>query len=107
MLAILWLAFALCFFWLRVTLWWLVQKPVTRDHKVFVHAVDTKGQIVAQYDSMPRNDAAPTGQWRSGQIVMDVHEFQALPDSTGVALQINVGLYGSLNRTTLENVDRR
>jgi hypothetical protein len=79
--------------WLRVTLWWLTSKPLPRDYKVFVHAVDAQGQIVAQHDSMPRNNAAPTSQWRSGQVVMDVHEFQIPPDNTAVAIRINAGLY--------------
>jgi hypothetical protein len=79
--------------WLRVTLWWSAAQPVMQDYKVFVHALDANGQIVAQHDSMPRNNSTPTSQWRNGQLVMDLHEFQIPPDSTTDALQINVGLY--------------
>jgi hypothetical protein len=54
--------------WLRVTLWWSAAGPITRDYKVFVHAVDAQGQMAAQHDSLPRNNSAPTshGRWSSG-----------------------------------------
>lgn len=78
--------------WLRVTLWWSASEPITREYKVFVHAVDANGQLAAQHDSMPRNNSAPTSQWQSGQVVMDLHEFQIPPDSAAV-VGIDVGLY--------------
>jgi uncharacterized membrane protein len=79
--------------WLRVTVWWSAAEAVTRDYKVFVHAVDANGQVVAQHDSMPRNNSAPTSQWLRGQTIMDLHEFQIPPESATAAVRIDVGLY--------------
>ncbi len=79
--------------WLRVTLRWSAASPLTTDYKVFVHAVDANGQIVAQHDGMPHNGIAPTSQWRAGNVVLDVHEFQAPVDNTQPPVQIDVGLY--------------
>jgi hypothetical protein len=79
--------------WLRVTVWWSALSQVPRDYKVFVHVLDTDGQLIAQHDSMPRNNAAPTSQWTAGQTIMDLHEFQIPSDAAANAARIVVGMY--------------
>ncbi len=79
--------------WLRVALRWSSAAPLSADYKVFVHAVDANGSIVAQHDAMPHAGMAPTSGWQVGATVLDVHEFQVPAESAGVPVEIRVGVY--------------
>jgi hypothetical protein len=57
---------------LKLTLYWEALSNSSEDFFHFVHLVDpNSGQILAQHDSMPRNDSYPTSQWTGGEVVSD------------------------------------
>jgi hypothetical protein len=57
---------------LDLTLIWHALEDIPEDFFHFVHLVDpATGDIVAQHDSMPRNDTYPTSQWGNSEIVAD------------------------------------
>ncbi|NIR65139.1 MAG: hypothetical protein GWN61_12920, partial [candidate division Zixibacteria bacterium] len=57
---------------LNLTLSWHALADIQEDFSHFVHLVDPEtGNIVAQHDSMPRNDTYPTSQWDRNEIVVD------------------------------------
>ena len=50
---------------------WQALRPLDRDYTVFFHVVGPDGQVIGQHDTMPRDSALPTSQWRPGQVVDD------------------------------------
>jgi hypothetical protein len=58
---------------LQVTFYWHTNATLDRDYTVFVHIWDSTGEMVAGWDSMPRQNTYPTTQWQAGQIVDDRH----------------------------------
>jgi hypothetical protein len=76
----------------EVTLVWRAEKEMDISYHVFVHLVDTDGQIVAQSDGTPAEWTRPTTGWLPGEIVLDRHQL-ALPDDSDGSLSLRVGLY--------------
>ncbi len=71
----------------RLTLVWRATGIPSRDYTVFAHALAADGSLVAQHDAPP---TPTTSHWRTGQIILDVHEF-TIP--TGQPLTLTAGLY--------------
>jgi hypothetical protein len=73
---------------------WQALRPLDRDYTVFFHVVGPDGQVIGQHDTMPRDNALPTSQWRPGQVVDDRYR-AALKTATplGAAIRYNLGLY--------------
>lgn len=74
-------------------LYWETDAPPGEDYQVFVHVIDSAGELVAQRDSAPVNGHYPTGQWRPGLLIEDIHRVvppAALLDGT---YMVRVGLY--------------
>jgi hypothetical protein len=77
----------------HLVLYWQALAEVDLEYTVFVHALDESGQLVAQWDSMPRENKYPTTHWLPGRVVTDPHVL-ALP--TGLAsgtYRLAVGMY--------------
>jgi mannosyltransferase len=90
---------------LQVTLVWEALAPPGRDYKVFAHAVDGQGRLVAQSDSPPVGGFRPTGSWLPGDVVEDRFAIllPATPADQGLALR--VGLYGAEDGRRLAATD--
>lgn len=58
---------------LEVTLYWLALRSPDRDYRVFLHAVDSDGNLVAQHDGQPGLEFSPTTRWLAGELVIDRH----------------------------------
>jgi hypothetical protein len=71
----------------RLTLVWRALGTPAHDYTVFTHALAADGTLLTQHDAPPK---VPTSQWRSGQIILDVHEI-AVP--TDRAVTLTTGLY--------------
>jgi len=56
-----------------VTLYWQSLRPVTAGFTVFVHLLDSQGQMAAAHDSPPQENRLPTYCWLPGEIVSDTH----------------------------------
>jgi hypothetical protein len=56
---------------LTVDLRWRALRPIDRDYSVFVHLLDTSGQVVAQADGFAWDGAAPTSAWPVGRSLTD------------------------------------
>ena len=79
---------------LALVLTWEAERQVDRSYKVFVHALDDAGQLVAQHDGIPGAGRRPTQSWPAGVEVTDRHGL-LLPASGAIQspLHIRVGLY--------------
>jgi hypothetical protein len=96
---------------LYITLYWHCDTPPTADFTVFMHLVDTDGNIIAQMDQPPLNGDYPTSVWESGEVIQDnltlslptaePSQNEARPDK----LWLRVGLYRSDNGARLPVFD--
>jgi 4-amino-4-deoxy-L-arabinose transferase-like glycosyltransferase len=78
---------------LSLKLYWQALSEMDRDYTVFVHFIGQEGQILAQWDSQPREGAYPTSLWDRGEVVRDEREL-ALPEELPAGeYQIAVGMY--------------
>jgi len=79
---------------LLVTLFWKVQHPTQRNLRVFLHLVDTQGNIITQHDVA----GYPSQEWRAGDRFATFHTLtlpaQIEPDGV---YTIAVGLYDVVN----------
>ena len=82
-------------------IWHAAEKP-ERDLSVFVHLLDTDGNVIAQDDrSAPVYGWRPLTTWVAGEVVRDIYTLPRLPEATAV----RYGLYeqradGSFNNVT-------
>ncbi|HLY67161.1 MAG TPA: hypothetical protein VKU60_16615, partial [Chloroflexota bacterium] len=74
----------------QLLLQWQALKAPRLDYTVFIHLLDSSGQLLAQADAQPLEGDFPTTLWQPGETVLDPHQLPALPP--GVA-RIEVGLY--------------
>ncbi|TVR24267.1 MAG: hypothetical protein EA396_01865 [Anaerolineaceae bacterium] len=72
---------------------WHALRPPQTSYTVFVHLVDSAGQILDQRDAIPQNYDYPTDLWESDEYVRDVYVFDRLPDDLDAVL---IGLYDQL-----------
>ncbi len=75
-----------------VALTWRAGTPLKLNLKVFVHAFDESGALIAQHDAAPLNDLRPMPSLPMGEDVLDHHGL-ALPQTFSGRLTIVVGLY--------------
>jgi hypothetical protein len=77
----------------RVTLVWQALKDTGHDYKVFVHLLNSEGQLVAQSDAVPANWTRPTNDWQIGEFVTDTHTLDLGPDLPPGLYRLRAGMY--------------
>ncbi len=85
----------------RLTLIWAADSSPTADYTIFVHANASDGYTVAGHDAPPK---VPTSQWQSGQLIVDVHEFD-IPTDQPISLVSGMYLPGTGERLKLETAN--
>ncbi len=87
---------------LVLILYWRALGKSPCDYTVFVHLVDSQGQIITGVDEMPRNGKERTSGWKTNQFTADAHVIRVPEDPLpGQSLRLEVGLY---NLETMERV---
>lgn len=76
-----------------VKLYWRPLQASDDYATVFVHLLDDQGQLVAQHDAQPVNNAYPVSVWQPGTIVVDEHTFDLPVGLAGDRFSLAVGLY--------------
>lgn len=77
----------------KIILYWRSEGPLFRDYTVFIHLVDSMGEMVAQIDGPPLQGNYPTSFWTTGEHLRDVHHL-AIPDLLpSDEYRLRVGLY--------------
>jgi hypothetical protein len=90
---------------LRVNFYWYTSASLDREYTIFIHIRDAAGEMVAGWDTMPRQNTYPTTEWQAGQMVDDLHVVPLdLPSGT---YQIALGMYhlGSGQRLSVYRPD--
>ncbi len=79
---------------LVVLLYWRASEKVYRDYTVFAHLVDSRGEVVAGYDSQPKQGTAPTSGWLPNQLFVDSVIMPVTSDvPAGTGYRLELGLY--------------
>jgi hypothetical protein len=86
---------------LCVELNWKAIKVPAGDYTVFIHLVNSQGQVVAQTDLPPRGGFAPTSQWKVGSTLADKHGLIVPGNLPGGDYTVQVGLYRSDNQAPI------
>jgi len=80
---------------LQLTLYWQAQSVPDEDYQVFVHVVDSAGEIVAQDDGSPVDNRYPMSQWRAQTLIEDQHVLSLDGLPFGESYRVRVGMYRS------------
>ncbi len=71
----------------HLTLCWRAEQAMALDYTVFIHIVDSGGQVLGNGDGQPRAGLYPTSAWVPGETVNDVHSLTLPP---GASLRLGV-----------------
>jgi hypothetical protein len=77
----------------HVNLRWQSFRPLDKDYTVFVHLLDSSGQIQAQQDSQPCRGECPTSGWSPGEIIDDEHVIAIPADAAPPPYRLALGMY--------------
>lgn len=77
----------------RVTLVWKATSRVDSDYVVFLHLLNSQGDIVAQRDGPPQDGSYPTSLWGPGEFVADEHELSIPGNLPAGVYDLAIGLY--------------
>jgi len=76
-----------------IALYWQPLRQIPADLTTFVHIVNADGEVVGQSDHKPGGDYYPTGLWRPGELLKDVHTLTLAPELGNPPYALEVGLY--------------
>lgn len=88
--------------YLNLALYWESLMPTPWDYTVFVHLLDSQGNIVSQVDEQPRGYDYPTSYWLPGDVVTDKHTISVPQGLAPGEYSLSVGLYRLGDQTRLE-----
>jgi len=87
---------------LPVRLDWQMHAETARDLTIFVHVLNTAGEIVAQNDRRPYDGRFPTTVWRADEALSDTVLVALPPDLPAGRYALRVGLYDEEGRLSRE-----
>lgn len=79
---------------LVLLLYWKTTEKIEEDYTLFVHLVNSNGEVVDGYDSQPRMGQLPTSKWQPNTLIVDT---VVMPVSEGLVegqeYHLELGLY--------------
>ncbi len=78
---------------LAVELGWSADETPGQDWTVFVHLLNSAGEVVAQHDGLPEVGFRPTSSWEPGEVVLDSHWLIAPQGQVPDGARLSIGLY--------------
>ena len=90
---------------LELTLFWASMGRPLEDYTVFVHLLDSDGQLRGQTDSPPTSGKYPTSVWDAGEFIADSHTLSLPNDLPGGEYKLAIGLYDPETGRRLQTVD--
>jgi len=77
----------------RLDLFWQAKQVVEKDHTVFLHLLDSDGNLVSQWDEQPWKGDYPTSLWDAGETVRDPR-YLPIPENLAMGrYRLYVGMY--------------
>jgi mannosyltransferase len=77
----------------QVQLVWQADSNIPRAYKVFLHLIDSSGNLVAQRDSEPAGGSRPTTSWEAGEKINDNYGLLLPGDLVPGMYIVRVGFY--------------
>ncbi len=77
----------------ELALYWRPLQTTGANATVFIHLVDDEGNLIAQHDSQPVNDAYPLPLWQPDTVIRDTHQLTLPADLPVGQYKLYVGLY--------------
>ena len=78
---------------LVVSLVWSTELMLQDNYVVFVHLLDSKGNLLASHDGLPASGQRPTTTWTTSENLLDVHKFLVPTVSSADHVLVATGLY--------------
>lgn len=93
----------------NITLYWEVLETTSSDYTVFIHLLDSEGDLITQFDRPAGGTENPTSAWKAAQIMRDTYPL-SVPEETPTgeyALRLGMYTWPSLERLpiTIDNAD--
>ncbi len=92
---------------LDLTLYWSPRGRPAHDYTVFVHLLDSSGQLRAQADSPAASGKYPTSVWDAGEVIADLHTLSLAPDLPAGEYKIAIGLYDPRTGQRVMRLDKK
>jgi hypothetical protein len=86
---------------IQLTLQWEALARPDIDYTVFMHLLNSGGDLVAGHDSQPANGSYPTSIWSPGERIADSHTFPLPASLPPGQYRIAIGLYHQPNGARL------
>jgi hypothetical protein len=77
----------------KFQLYWRSEDVTDDDYAVFVHLMDSGGNLLAQDDGPPAGGNRPTFSWQAAELIIDRREFALPPDAPFGDYVISIGMY--------------
>jgi len=77
----------------NLTLYWQCLKEMDISYTVFVHILDSDGNMVGQWDSIPQSGQLPTTTWVPDEVVADSYEVPVALEAGPGSYAVEVGMY--------------
>lgn len=90
---------------LALTLWWRTDRRLSNDYTIFVHLLDSTGNVVNTADVTPALGAYPTFLWKPGELVPTHHEIKVPLRAAPGKYAIEIGMYNALDQNRLDVLD--
>jgi hypothetical protein len=74
---------------MRISFYWQSLAPVDEDYILFIHLLDSDGQVIAQADAPPTHNVYPSSWWAPGEVMAGTF---SLP-TTAETVSLRFGLY--------------
>ncbi len=78
---------------IELELVWQTQGEIDTPYRVFVHLIDSSGQIISQSDVEPVNWTRPTTGWLSEEYIQDRHSLSIPAEAIPGRYSIRAGMY--------------
>jgi hypothetical protein len=93
---------------LRLRLYWLAKRKMSRDYTVYVHVLGRGGQRIGGIDTYPGGGNYPTSLWLPGDVVVDDYAIPIAADAVApTAASVRVGAYDRPGDNSLPAIDTR
>jgi hypothetical protein len=88
-----------------VVLSWQTDQPLDQNDTIFVHLLDSGGNLLAQADGAPYAGLYPLSNWQPGQIITDSRRLTSLLPNPANLASIAVGIYNPVTGERLPAAD--
>jgi hypothetical protein len=88
-----------------LALTWRAAQPLAADYTIFVHLLDSNGQLLGQLDGAPYDNRYPLRTWRPGAVIEDRRDLTATGVDLSQVAQIAVGVYDPATLVRLPATD--